>query len=451
MNDRTFARIVLAAGILTAIVLFITGARSGGPGQARSLELGPEVLASVNEDGGRLRVEPSVVLAGEAVIVAWNDSWGGRTHRSAVGVSVGSAFSSDGARSFQFGGYLPGRSGADSWLATTGRGEILLQVLSWSHDNESTVSVYVLTRGPNRDWALRGVAARSTSGPRVDKPAMTTVGDNWVGIAFTANSEIRIVRSMDRGATWTPPTTVSTAGERLRTGAAISACGKYVLVAWMEGGGLTLNEVWGAWSTDNGETFSEATRVHRLLRGVEPPPGYALGVGPAAFIANNAWLACSGADQPVFHMTYGEGRSAGAAAVHQSAQIVGAQLRWGAPTVVAGGDSVWAVWPSIAMLGDELGILYYDSRHSEPGRPLMDAYLSVGMPGAFTHHRLTTVSTSWPEVPGDREHAPVHRNFGDYITVASEGRRGIAAWTDGRTGAPRIMVRSFELGSQSRR
>lgn len=90
-------------------------------------------------------------------------------------------------------------------------------------------------------------------------------------------------------------------------------------------------------------------------------------------------------------------------------------------------------------------VLYYDSRHSEPGRPLMDAYLSMGMPGSFSDHRVSTRSTAWPDVPGDREHAPVQRNFGDYITLAADGRRGVAAWTDGRTGVSRIMTRSFEL------
>jgi hypothetical protein len=450
MNTRRIALTILVAGTQTATVLLVTGSHSGGAGNETSLELGPEVLASVNEDGGRLRVEPSVVLAGETVVVAWNDSWGGRTHKTAVGVSVASAFSSDGGRSFQFGGYLPGTSGADSWLSTTGRDEILLQVLSWDSDKQA-ISIYALTPGPDRAWALRGVAAGGTPGAPVDKPAMATAGDDWVGIAYTAGSEIHVLRSTDRGATWTSPATVSAGDKRLRTGAAIVACGTYVLVAWMEGSGLTLNEVWGAWSADNGRTFSKAARIRRLDSPVKPPPGYALGVGPAAFIANNTWLTCSATEQPVFHLAYGEGRSAGSVVLYQAARTVGGQLRWGAPEVVAGGDSVWAVWPSIAVLGNELAILYYDSRHSENGRPLMDAYLSVGMPGAFADYRLSTVSTSWPDVPGDREYAPVHRNFGDYITVASERRRGVAAWTDGRTGAPRIMVRSFELGAQGHR
>jgi hypothetical protein len=75
----------------------------------------------------------------------------------------------------------------------------------------------------------------------------------------------------------------------------------------------------------------------------------------------------------------------------------------------------------------------------------MDVYLSVGSAGSFGDHRLTTVSTSWPDVPGDREHAAVQRNFGDYITLAANDLRGVAAWADGRTGEPQIMTRFFSL------
>jgi hypothetical protein len=279
----------------------------------------------------------------------------------------------------------------------------------------------------------------------VDKPAMATAAGDWVGIAYTAGYEIRFVGSQDAGTTWRPAIALSASSTRTRTGAAIAACGSRVLVAWLEGGGVTLNEVWASSSVDGGRSFSEPTRVHTLARSLQPPPGYALGVGPAAFISNNAWLTCSGDSEPAFHLTYSEGRIDGAAVLYQRSRIVNARAEWESPAVIAGGDSVWAFWPSVSVLGDGLAILYYDSRHSANGQQVMDAYLSVGTPGSFTSHRLSTVSTSWPGVAGDLEYAPVHRNFGDYITVSTDGRRGAAAWTDGRTGAPRIMVRTFEL------
>lgn len=450
MSVRTSAFATLVSCTLIATALFAAVRHPNEAGQAPTVVLGPEVLASANDDGGWLRVEPSVVLAGETVVVAWNDSWAGRVRGSSVGVGIAWSSSSDGGRSFKFGGYMPGASGADSWLSATRSGEILLQVLSWS-TAEQTITVYALTPGLEQAWTRRGVAAGGTPESRVDKPAMATQGNDWVGIAYSAGSEIHAVRSIDRGATWTRPARVSAADTRLRTGAAIAACGTHVLVAWAEGSGLALSEFWAAWSADSGRTFAEAARVHRLESPVKPPPGYALGVGPAARIINNAWLACSGSEEPVFHLTYGEGRESGSVVLLSSAQISDANLHWEAPAIIAGGDSIWAVWPSITLLDQGLGILYYDSRHSERGRPVMDAYLSIGTSRAFVDYRLSTVSTSWPDLPGDREHAPVQRNVGDYISLTSEGRRGIAAWTDGRTGAPRIMARSFEIGAQSHR
>lgn len=429
----------ITATLALAVIPFLPVA-GDGDGADPSLRLGPETPASVNADGGRLRVEPSVVRVGDTVVVAWNDSRAGRDLDSRVGVGIAWSWSSDGGRSFAFGGYAPGTSGADSWLAATASGEILLQVLSWGRD-EQAISIYAVSPTPEPALTPRAVAAR---GPRVDKPAMAIGDDGWVGIVYTAGSEIRFVRSSDRAATWSSPAILSASRDRTRTGAAISTCGAHVVIAWVEGSGLELDEVWFVSSTDRGRSFSVPARVRALRSAVTPPPGYALGVGPAARISNNAWLACSGDQSPTFHLAYGEGRDAGSVALYQEGRTGQGRFQWSAPEVVAGGDSVWALWPSVAVIGDRVGILYYDSRHSEEAT-LMDTYVSLGGAGAFTAHRLSTRSTSWPDVPGDREHAPVQRNFGDYISLAADGPRAIATWTDGRTGAPRIMARSFEV------
>ncbi|MDH3457058.1 MAG: glycoside hydrolase [Gemmatimonadota bacterium] len=414
--------------------------------EAQELELGPEVTASVNNDGGRLRVEPSAVIIGDTVVVAWNDSRAGRDFRVGTGVGIGWSRSADGGRSFEFGGYLPavdmpgGPSGADSWLGTTGGGDVLLQLLHWSTE-EQEVQVYALSQQGGAGWTVRGGFA----GARIDKPAMATAGDDWVGVAYTAGTEIRFVRSTDAGATWAAPVTISVTDSRTRTGAGIARCRDHVLVVWLEGAGIILDEVWSAWSDDGGRSFFEPTKVRDLEGAASPPPGYALGVGPAADIANNAWVACSDGAPPLFHLTYTEGRVAGSVVLYQQARSDADGLRWGQPDIVAGADSVWTAFPSVSVLDEGIGILYYDSRHSEASRPRMDVYLSIGSGGRFEDHRLTTVSTSWLDVPGDREHAPVQRNFGDYITLAADGQRGLAAWTDGRTGVPRIMTRRFSL------
>jgi hypothetical protein len=428
--------------VLTLGFLLATSAST----EVQEVELGPEVIASVNSDGGRLRVEPSAVLVGDTVVVAWNDSRAGRDFEVTTGVGIGWSKSTNRGRSFDFGGYLPsvempgGPSGADSWLSTLASGDVLLQLLHWGED-EQEVHVYGLSRHGEAGWTLRGRFA----GENIDKPAMATQGDEWVGVAYSAGSEIRFVRSTDAGAMWEAPLTLSATDSRTRTGAGIAACRDHILVAWLEGGGLTLDQVWSAWSTDAGKSFSAPLKVRSLERSVAPPPGYALGVGPAGFISNNAWLACSDGALPVFHLTYSEGRVAGSVVLYQQARLDAGRLQWGRAYTVAGGDSVWAFFPSVAVFDERVGVLYYDSRHSGTSHPLMDVYLSVGSAGSFGDHRLTTVSTSWPDVPGDREHAAVQRNFGDYITLAANDLRGVAAWADGRTGEPQIMTRFFSL------
>jgi hypothetical protein len=49
-------------------------------------QIGPEVLVSNNLDGGALRCEPSAAISSDAIVIAWNDSYGG-IHGSNIGVA----------------------------------------------------------------------------------------------------------------------------------------------------------------------------------------------------------------------------------------------------------------------------------------------------------------------------------------------------------------------------
>jgi len=65
---------------------------------AQGVELGPEIVASVNTDGGHLRVEPSAVIRGDTVVVAWNDSRAGRDFGVPAGVGIAWSRSLNGGR-----------------------------------------------------------------------------------------------------------------------------------------------------------------------------------------------------------------------------------------------------------------------------------------------------------------------------------------------------------------
>jgi len=74
-----------------------------------------------------------------------------------------------------------------------------------------------------------------------------------------------------------------------------------------------------------------------------------------------------------------------------------------------------------------------------------NAYMtSVGENATFTT-KITTVATDWLKVQGDKQHAPIQRTFGDYISLASDTNGDLmAAWTDGRSGQARIMTKRIK-------
>lgn len=419
-------------------------------GQA-DLRLGPEVLVSHQEDGGALRVEPSAAVHDSLVVVAWNDSHGGMRTGRLPGVSIGWAVSADRGESFEFGGYLPRTDessllpAADSWLMTDGDGDVYLQLLSWDGDRQE-IMLYVMDRRDPGTWTRKPspiAIDKSRSEPGIDKPAMHVDDAGEVGIAYTVLTEPRsidYVHSRDGGSTWSEPVRISAPNETRKSGTNVARHGRHVIVAWMEDG----SEVWYAESRDEGATFGDARLLHALERSVEPPAGYALGVGPAARIANNPWMAT---DRPgTFHLIFAEGTDAGGTRILLFRKPAGAE-EWSAPSVVGDSpDTVVKVFPSIAVVGSRPAILYYD-RRANPGTALTDAWLSIRRPdGTFEDVRLSEVSTDWLETPGDPEHSPIQRNFGDYVTLASDGEVLVATWVDARDGAPRVYARTVRVG-----
>jgi hypothetical protein len=414
-----------------------------------SMSWRPEVEIPVGSGAGDLRTEPSVVIADSVIVAAWNDSYGG-AHGSQTGVAIGWAISYDSGATFSFGGYLPAPdstdapSGADSWLAREPDGRIYLQLLTWQRDYQE-IRVYSMPASRRGSWERSVSAIRARM---LDKPSMTVAAGGRIAMVYTSGDSIGFTRSVDRGRHWSQPHRLSAeVPGRLRTGAAVAWCGESLVAAWMEGSTAGLRELWIATSRDAGNAFSRPKLLYRLNRPVAPPSGYALGVGPAGFISNNAWLACRPSDvlrQPVFYIAAAEGGHAGSSILLLQGpidRIVATPLAVNAPL-----ESPTKVFPAVAVVGDLPAVLYYDRRLS-PGTSLTDVFLSIQDPnGGFADFRVTTRPTDWQQVAGDRALAPVQRNFGDYIFLAAEGDRLVAAWTDGRTGRPRIMTRAGRVG-----
>lgn len=416
--------------------------------------LGPEVIVSDNQSGGALSCEPSAAIFKDTIVVAWNDSYGG-AQGSPTGVAVGWAISRDRGQTFKFGGYLPESqttflpSGADSWLAADAAGNFYLQVLSWQKSSHH-IQVYFMDKNNLGKWRkMTDARTLDVIKGYLDKPAMAVDGDKRIGIVYTEEKEaspiVSFNLSSDRGQSWSKPYQISASSKTLKTGASVTMRGNQILVSWMEGGGLTLNEVWYAISRDGGRSFTSASMIYRLKEPVQSPKGYALGVGPSAFITNNTWLANAPArnGKTTFYLTITEGAGKGSRVLLFT--LIPNANGWSKTVQMeANSGNPMSVFPSLSMAGKIPAILYYHRDNAANSET--DVYLSLLLKEKnFQNIKVNTVSTDWSKVPGDKKFAPVQRNFGDYITFASHNNLLVATWTDGRGGAPRIYARVIEI------
>jgi len=430
--------------MLSIFVLACFGSSNPQAPAMTKIRLGPEALASVNEDGGALRCEPSVAMHGDKIVVSWNDSFGGRKG-SETGVAVAWALSRDRGQTYRFGGYLapgPGSvvSGADSRLATDEAGRFFLLVLQWL-EGQQTLRFYRTDSAAFGTWEEMAAPDTTSGEPHIDKPALAVGRDGRIAIAYDRGKRTAIVTSRDGGKSWSAPKTISDTTDSIRSGAGVAFVADSLVVAWMEGKGMKVTELWSASSSDGGKQFGAPSRVHRLAAPMPDPKGFAIAYGPYSLSGCDACLA---AISDTLHLTCVEGAGGGSRILLFSSADRG--KTWSTPESVGKSpDRALKIFPSLALAGAKPAVLAYD-RRTAPDGARTDVFLSVRTAaGVYEDIQLNTVSTDWLKVPGDMDHAPIQRNFGDYISLASDGRGLVAAWTDGRSGLPRIYTRVVDL------
>jgi hypothetical protein len=281
----------------------------------------------------------------------------------------------------------------------------------------------------------------------LDKPALAAGPDGMVGLIYSRGSAIQVVLSADNGRSWSGPITVSETDKRSRLGSHLVIQNNTVVAAWAESSKAAPAELWMAVSTDRGRTFSKRGMIYKLKKNMDRLTGYTMGFSPdaAAQIITCVWLAAlPGEDKARFFLTCAEGTPKGSNVLLFP---LSPRPSFDASPKIVGQSSPQAskAFPCMAAVGKRLAVAYYDRREN-PDSALTNVYVTVQAPdGDPVDAKVTTVASDWKKTPGDKQHAPVQRNFGDYITICADGNRVFVVWTDGRSGATRIMGRSLEV------
>ncbi len=466
------ARLLSSAAMLICASVFLFGfdntqaqSKSSNPEWYR---LGPETLVSTNNDGGALRCEPSVGIAGDNIVVAWNDSWGG-AHGASAGTAAAWATSRDAGKTFQFGGYLPPATAdqapdaADSQIVTDGEGNFYLEILSWQRTSH-TIFIYFMDHKNIGQWqrvvpavttGFDSAATGAAQGAFLDRPFLSIDATGTLSLVFTMGDatkgmQIDFVSSRDHGATWSSPVNVSVGPKQTRTGASVARVGERIVITWCEGGdGTHPEKIWYAASSDGGKTFQEPKSLYEEKQPLGTIPGYVMGFSTEALFSLSGYTTIvatgrAGAN-PGFSLA-AEDRT-GVSLDVILFQYDGTKNVWSGPVRVNREDhNGSASFPALTAIEGSTAVLHYFRAGAVPSG-VTDVFLTVAEGALLKHVKLNTVSSDWTHVPGDKEHAPVQRNFGDYISVASSGRRIAAVWTDGRDGKPRIYCRVLDLSS----
>ena len=403
-----------------------------------------EKLVSINKDGGILKSEPSVVMSDSIIIVAWNDSYGGMTGAS-TGVAIAWAISYDVGETFEFGGYLSEKSnnkfeGADSWLGKDNDGNFYLSVL----DAMEKLDFYRMSKNNLGIWNKISTPIKND----LDKPVMHVSEGGEVFISYTdiqnSNMVISTSASKNKGDTWELPVIVSNSSVRSRGFSSITQSGKNVVISWIEGDEMLLDEVWVAYSSDNGSTFSEPILISKW--GVSEyikPRGYSMSFG-STIVLGQTWLTTyKGKSTLVFNEKTMEGASIGITSFDFKKQV------WDDIKYVGekSGLDYYRFFPAVTYLNKYPAVTYYDRRSCDGlDCPETDVYLSLSKEAGFWEdYRVTTIPTDWSTISTDKKYAPIQRNFGDYIFISSDKNQAAIVWTDGRNGRSEIYLRIVSI------
>ncbi len=421
--------------------------------------LGKEIQVNEPNSGGDLQCEPSVAINKNIIIVSWNDSYGGKIN-SKTGSAVGWAISYNNGQNFNFGGYLPKIDeksvlrvdGVDSWLGTDSNGNFYLQVLSWQ-DRSHYLFVYYMDGNNLGKWEKRYTVY---SDKLIDKPSMNVTSTGQINISYTGNidkkNEIYFIHSSNQGKSWQTPLKLSNSTNPVKTGSCVVSYNDKILVGWVEGSAMNQNEIWFAYSLDNGFSFSKAKLLYKISKTFNIVNGYTIGAlkdkgGNALFLlSTSVWITYTlNNNQANFWLAYTEGTE------NEGSRVILFKMdenfkQISGPFYVGNNSTDYErIFPTMTSIRNLPAVFYYD-RRNHPFTTLTDVYLSIKLENdTFQDIKINSTPTDWSKLPGDPKFAPTQRNIGDYMTIASYDNKLATTWVGEKNGKARIYFRLIEF------
>lgn len=375
---------------------------------------------------GNTQSETKFAVYGDVIVAAFNDSRGFYCPNRST---VGWAYSLDGGASFTDGGTLPGGlsvwSNGDPWVVATQDGTFFVSGISHNFVGMSVSRGTITEDGIS--WGDPVQATFGSSGTDKEALAYDPTTDFLYMVYDVNTARVELVRSEDRGDTWTTPRVLPfPAG--IGAFPVIDAGGR-IYVFWNNGWPSSSERMLVSYSDDYGDTFSSPVVIAPVC--AFNVPGFSRGSVPAfpSVAIDQSGLDFDGR----LYLTYHSGCQGPGNAFLTYSDDGG--LSWSEPGVVPDDDSGGIHFsPTVSVdANGTVNVFFYD-RRDNPGTGITNVYFAQSFDGGDTFEPnilVTEVATNWSATASD-----ITPNMGDYMSSASVGTDVLVNWSDGRSGDP---------------
>lgn len=404
---------------LAAIALLISAAPAFHSRAAAAAPFATNVRLTDGTTPYPQHVEPTLVVDSQGTLYAgWKEAY---THNG-PGQRVAFARSTDGGTTWSANALMNTLSSgwleSDPWLVSDGSGAIHYARIEYLGNlTQSGVTVSSSSDG-GRTWST---SANADDRPGfADKDSMAGDGNGSLYVAYDdiLNSggagdqiSLRVTRSTDGGATWSPTVQAAdAAGNILGPVLAASANGT-VHAAWWN---LTDGNIMADTSRDHGATWGTDVRVNDASGSATPMPGWESSM-PSVALDPLGRVYVAWADRGTGNLDILVSRSADDGA------------SWSAPVRVNDNTTGDQWMPSLAV--DPRGVVHAAWMDGRTGA--WNVYYANSTDGGATWSANVRVTTAETPLTFNRP--------GDYLALATDANgSAYVAWTDGRTGSMNI-------------